>query len=72
MCGGDQIGVVGKAEIVVCAQVYDRAPAFQYDGPGLRTGNDPFGFVKARIFQDVKFRCQMLNKISAHSALLRW
>jgi hypothetical protein len=63
MGGGDQIGVVGKPKIIISTEVDGRTPGFQGDGPGLWTGDGPFGLVKARIFQAVQFACQMLDEI---------
>lgn len=50
----DQIGIVGQAEVVVCAQVDHILARGQRDGACLFTGDHTFGFVKAGGLQAIK------------------
>ena len=54
LCGGDQLGVVGKSEVVVRAHIDDRLRLGRVDAASLRRRDDALLLVRARLADRVK------------------
>jgi hypothetical protein len=63
--GLDHARMVGKAEIVVCAEIEHRLrPALDLDLRGLRRGQHPLVLIEPALFQTSDLPCEMIGKTS--------